>query len=69
MIYKKDGDNIETNIKKARMAAGLSIKETAELFGAPYRTFQNYDNGASSPPTWMEKIILDKLKHVEDGNS
>ena len=36
---------MDNEIKKAREEAGLTIKELADLLGAPYRTIQNWNLG------------------------
>ncbi|MBQ1941676.1 MAG: helix-turn-helix transcriptional regulator, partial [Selenomonadaceae bacterium] len=41
--------------KKAREEAGLTIKELADLLGAPYRTIQNWNLGERKPPEWIER--------------
>ena len=51
-------------IRKAREAAGLSIKELANLLGAPYRTVQDWNSGARKPPEWLQKIIIDKIQNA-----
>lgn len=48
-------------IKEARIRAGLSIKELAELLGAPYRTVQEWNAGRSRPVEWAERLIIEKL--------
>ena len=53
---------MENQIKEARLAAGLQIKELAVLIGAPYRTIQNYDNGVRQAPPWIENLIIEKIK-------
>ena len=55
----------QTNpIKEARIRAGLSIKELAELLGAPYRTVQEWNAGRSKPVEWAERLIIDKLENL-----
>lgn len=54
-------DNEENRIKQARIEAGLSIKELAELLGAPYRTVQNWNLGERKPPEWLERLIVKEI--------
>lgn len=55
----------QTNpIREARIRAGLSIKELAELLGAPYRTVQEWNAGRSKPVEWAERLIIDKLENL-----
>lgn len=53
-------------IKAARIKAGLSIKELAELLGAPYRTVQDWNAGRSKPVDWAERLIIEKLDRMTD---
>lgn len=54
----------ESKIKEAREKAGLTIKELAELLGAPYRTVQDWNAGKSKPVEWAERLILEKLERL-----
>ncbi len=54
--------NKENLIREARLKAGLSIKELADMLGAPYRTVQEWNAGRSKPVDWAERLILEKLK-------
>lgn len=37
------------SLKNKRKAAGLTQRAAAEVFGLKYRTYQNYENGVTSP--------------------
>ena len=54
--------NEENLIREARLKAGLSIKELADMLGAPYRTVQEWNAGRSKPVDWAERLILEKLE-------
>lgn len=55
-------------IKEAREALGMSRAEMAREFGMPIRTLENWDREISSPPMWVEKLILEKLENwKQDG--
>lgn len=54
----------ESKIREAREKAGLSIKELADLLGAPYRTVQDWNAGRSKPVDWAERLILEKLENL-----
>lgn len=54
----------ESKIKEAREKARLSIKELADLLGAPYRTVQDWNAGRSKPVDWAERLILEKLENL-----
>lgn len=49
-------------IKAARIAAGLNIKQLAELLGAPYRTVQDWNSGLHLPPEWMARLIVAEIE-------
>lgn len=59
---------METNaIKEARENAGMTIKELAELLGAPYRTVQDWNAGKRQPPPWIERLVLEKIdRHAKE---
>ena len=48
-------------IRRARENAGISVKELANLLGAPYRTVQDWNSGVRKPPAWLQKIIIEKI--------
>ena len=50
-------------IRRARENAGLSIKELADLLGAPYRTVQDWNNGKRQPPVWLQKLVVEKIQN------
>ena len=49
-------------IRKAREAAGMSIRELSNLLGAPYRTVQDWNSGMRKPPAWLVKLIVEKIE-------
>ena len=50
------------SIRRAQIAAGLSLKELADLLGAPYRTIQDWVYGTRKPPAWIAKLIVEKIE-------
>ena len=52
----------DTPVKTARIAAGLSIKQLAEVLGAPYTTMQKWNKGTSRPPVWIEKLVREEIE-------
>lgn len=42
--------DFKDRIRALRKEAGLTQRETAEQIGVTYRTYQNYEAGASMPP-------------------
>ena len=57
-----DGVKMSNKMHDARVSAGLQIKQVADMLEAPYRTIQDWDLGNRKPPSWIEKIIIDKIK-------
>ena len=56
---------MDNEIKKAREEAGLSIKELADLLGAPDRTIQNWNLGERKPPEWIEQLVIKEIKNYK----
>ena len=52
----------ENKIKAARIAAGLNIKELADLLHAPYRTVQDWNSGQRHPAAWIEQLIIAEIQ-------
>lgn len=54
--------------KRSPGSVGMSRAEMAREFGMPIRTLENWDREISSPPMWVEKLILEKLENwKQDG--
>ena len=54
-------DAMSEEIKKARVAAGLTQKEMCALLNIPPRTLQDWEAGRRNPPAWAESLILEKI--------
>ena len=52
----------ENRIKKARIKAGLNIKQLSDLIKAPYDTVKDWNNGRRRPPTWLQDLIIEKIQ-------
>ena len=52
------------NIKDARIEAGLSRAEMSRRFEIPVRTLEDWDAEKSSPPPYVEKLIIEKLQRI-----
>ena len=55
------------NIKEARLVAGLTQRQMSELFEIPTRTIENWESGDRKPPTYVEKLIVEKLLTMKQG--
>ena len=63
VCFDKEKYDFDSNpVKAAIEKAGLNIKQTAELLGAPYRTVQNWFNGTRTPPPWLERLIVKEIQ-------
>lgn len=49
------------SIKEVREQIGMSRAEMSRVFDIPIRTLEDWDAGKSSPPPYVEKLIVDKL--------
>lgn len=51
-------------IEEARRAAGLTMKKMSDLLEIPYRTVQNWENGVSTPPPYVERLVIRELERI-----
>lgn len=63
-IIEFDTEKYFRTIKSAAQKKGLTLKKTAELIGAPYRTIQNYWSGERRPPAWLERLIIKEIESL-----
>jgi transcriptional regulator with XRE-family HTH domain len=49
-------------LKELRTKANLTQKQAAELLGVPFRTYQDWEYGKRTPPKYVLKMVIDKLK-------
>lgn len=54
-----------TSIKSERIKLGLTQHQLSEITGVPFRTIQNWEGGQRKCPTYVEKMILDKLNQPD----
>ncbi|WP_277287721.1 helix-turn-helix domain-containing protein [Veillonella montpellierensis] len=55
-------------IKEARQQAGLTQKTMHEMLGIPKRTIEDWDMGRRYPPEWVERLLIEKLKSIQNNN-
>ena len=53
-------------IKEARLAANLTQKQMSDLFEIPQRTIENWESGQRTPPSYVEKLIVEKLDRIKN---
>jgi transcriptional regulator with XRE-family HTH domain len=59
--------NIGLNVRKARIAKGVSITELAAMCGMDRSNFSRFENGQKNTHIFTLKIIADKLNvNVKD---
>lgn len=49
-------------IKEARKKAGLTQEQMSEKMGIPKRTIQNWENGVTKPPEYVERLVVENLE-------
>ena len=65
VTFDKDRYDRDTNkIKVAREAAGLNVKQLAELLHAPYATVSDWNTGRRTPPVWLQDLIVEKIQNT-----
>lgn len=53
--------DFKADFTAARKAAGLTIKDVAELLGAPLPTVRDWSARNRTPPDWCCVLILDRI--------
>ena len=62
VAYQEVIDRENNPIKYAMKKAGLNIKKLSLLLDAPYRTVQDWVAGKRMPPSWCQKLIIEKIE-------
>lgn len=52
---------IKMSIKEARQLAGLSQSAINREIGIPIRTLQDWEAGKRTPPSWVERLVIEKI--------
>lgn len=52
------------NLKEARKLAGLTQKGMSEQLGIPKRTIEDWERGISTPPKYVEQLVIEKLLQI-----
>ncbi|MBQ8809482.1 MAG: helix-turn-helix transcriptional regulator [Bacteroidales bacterium] len=50
--------------KSARLAAGITQQEMADLMKIPKRTIGNWENDVSHPPEYVKRFVLNELESI-----
>lgn len=56
-------------IKEARKAANLTQRQMSEAFDIPLRTIEDWEAGKRTPPSYVEKLIIEKLERIANNNT
>ena len=48
-------------IREKRVRLGWTMRKTSKIFGIPYRTWQNWERELSTPPKYVENLVVEKL--------
>ena len=56
-------------IKEARVSAGLTQQQFADIFEISIDTVKSWDSGRRRPPAWAEKLVIEKLERIIDENA
>lgn len=62
-VIEFDPDKYFHTVRYVAKKAGLDIKQTAELLGAPYNTVRNWFKGTHQPPPWIERLVVEKIQN------
>lgn len=54
-----------TTIKAERIRQGLTQEQLSKMTDIPVRTIQNWESGIRKCPSYVEKMILDKLNQPD----
>lgn len=56
-------------IKEARIKTGMTRAEVARLLEMPYRTLENWENGANYPAPYIERLIIKELEEYSPADA
>lgn len=56
------------NLKQARQQAGLTQKGMSEQLNIPRRTIEDWERGISTPPKYVEQLVIEKLLQIANNN-
>ena len=54
----------ENSMKKARLAAGLTIAQAASKWQFTVKTWEAWEAGDKKPPVYIEKLLLSELEKL-----
>lgn len=54
-----------SEIKDARLAAGLSRSAMSERMQIPVRTIEDWESGKRNPPDYVKRLIIKELEEIK----
>lgn len=57
-------NNFSEEFKQLRQQLGLAQSKLGELLGISRNTIRNWELGIRTPPTYVQNLLLDKLKNM-----
>lgn len=64
MQFFPDGSVESFDLRSARNAAGLTQASAADQLMIPKRTIENWETGKSSPPPYVERLVLREYDRI-----
>jgi DNA-binding transcriptional regulator YiaG len=58
----KPANSWGASLKRLRLRKGLTQPQAAEFLSVPLRTYQNWEQGRSLPPGYVQTLIVRTLK-------
>lgn len=58
-------EDFAERFKAARKAAGLTQEEMLAAMDIPRRTVQDWERGIKAPPTYAQRLVLEKLESMK----
>lgn len=55
-----------SKIKEARVAAGLTQEQMSNLMGIPKRTIGDWETGSRTPPSYVERLVINELTRIAE---
>lgn len=55
-------NNFKNDLRNMRTKAGWTFAKVSEKTGVPLRTLENWESGDRTPPDYVARLVLDKLR-------
>lgn len=64
-IEESDAEVTSEAVKALRKSTGLTQREFSAKYGIPQRTFQEWESGRRTPPTYVFRMLVMYVKYYE----